>query len=172
MSESNIGRRLCIRVCLVLLLRFSNYARCESLGEGVTLTALTENAKSSAVAWAPHGSKIAYVVRHSGTQRQLFIADSDGSNAEAVSSIGNPYYAEWSWAGEKLAFLYANSSDNNSEAKAYIYDLKTKELISASAPYPRSSLDEDEGPVWSPDEPLHSLQGPQRPLPDPFCDYL
>jgi type II secretory pathway component GspD/PulD (secretin) len=152
MSESNTGRRSYIQVCVVLLLWFSDCARCESLGEGVTLTALTQDSKSSAIGWAPHGNKIAYVVRQTETQRQLFIADSDGSNAEAISSIGNPYYAEWSWAGEKLAFLYANSSDDNSEARAYVYDLKTKKLVSASAPYPRSSLDEDEGPVWSADD--------------------
>jgi len=152
MNKPNIGRRFSIRVCLLSLLWFSNGARCESLGEGVTLTALTQDGKSSAVGWAPHGNKIAYVVRHTETQRQLFIGDSDGSNAEAISPIGNPYYAEWSWAGEKLAFLYANSSGDNSEARAYIYDLKTRELVSASPPYPRSGLDEDEGPVWSPDD--------------------
>ena len=152
MRESSIGRRFCVRLWLLLLLGLSECALCETLGEGVTLTALTQDGKSGAIGWAPHGNKIAYIVRQTETQRQLFIADSDGSNAVAISSIGNPYYAEWSWAGEKLAFLYSNASDENSEAKAYVYDLKTRELVSASPPYPLSALDEDEGPVWSPDD--------------------
>jgi Tol biopolymer transport system component len=152
MGESSVGQGRSIRLCLVLLLWLSDCALCETLGEGVALTALSQDSKSGAIGWAPHGNKIAYVVRQTETQRQLFIAGSDGSNAEAISSIGNPYYAEWSWTGEKLAFLYANSSDDNSEARAYVYDLKTKELVSASPPYPLFSLDEDEGPVWSPDD--------------------
>jgi len=137
---------------IVIGLLFCSSALAEFIVDGAVLTQLTNDGKSTAIAWAPHGDKIAYVVRHSGTQRQLFIADSDGSNAEAVSAIGSPYFAEWSWEGDKLAFLYSNASGENSEARAYIYDLKTRELFIASTPYPRYSLDEDEGPVWSPDD--------------------
>jgi len=104
-------------------------------------------------------------VLHTDTQRQLFIADSDGANAEAITPIGFPYYAEWSWAGDKVAFLYANSSSSESQAGAYVYDLKTKKTVMACEPYPQFNLDEDEGPLWSPDDRyivFKTRRGPSR----------
>ena len=135
------------------------------VGDGVTLVPLTDNGKSTAVAWAPHGNKILFQVLHTDTQRQLFIADSDGSHAEAITPIGFPYYAEWSWAGDKVAFLYANSSSSESQSRAYIYDLNSEGSVMACEPYPRFNLDEDEGPLWSPDDryiAFKTRRGPSR----------
>ena len=156
--------------CLFLLLAVIGLivcgsARAESIADGATLVPLTDDGKSTAIAWAPHGNKILYQVRHTDTQRQLFIADSDGSNAETITPIGFPYYAEWSWAGDKVAFLYANSSSSESQSRAYMYDLKTKETVMACEPYPRFNLDEDEGPLWSPDDRyivFKTRRGPSR----------
>jgi len=127
-------------------------ARAEFIADGAALVPLTDNGKSTAIAWAPHGNKILYQMLHTDTQRQLFIADSDGSNAEAITPIGFPYYAEWSWAGDKVVFLYANSSSSESQSRAYVYDLNTQKTVMACEPYPRFNLDEDEGPLWSPDD--------------------
>ena len=140
-------------------------ARAEFIADGVTLVPLTDDGKSTAIAWAPHGNKILYQVRHTDTQRQLFIADSEGSNPEAITPIGFPYYAEWSWAGDKVAYLYANSSSSESQSRAYVYDLNTRETVMACEPYPRFNLDEDEGPLWSPDDRyivFKTRRGPSR----------
>lgn len=140
-------------------------ARAEFIADGVTLVPLTDDGKSTAIAWAPHGNKILYQVLHTDTQRQLFIADSDGSNAEVITPIGFPYYAEWSWAGDKVAFLYANSSSSESQSRAYIYDLDSKKTVTACEPYPLFNLDEDEGPLWSPDDryiAFKTRRGPSR----------
>ncbi|RKY06745.1 MAG: hypothetical protein DRP66_08200 [Planctomycetota bacterium] len=140
-------------------------ARAEFIADGVTLVPLTNDGKSAAIAWAPHGDKILYQVLHTDTQRQLFVADSNGANAEAITPIGFPYYAQWSWAGDKVAFLYANSSSGESQARAYIYDLNSKKTVMACEPYPRFNLDEDEGPLWSPDDRyivFKTRRGPSR----------
>lgn len=140
-------------------------ARAEFVADGVTLVPLTDDGKSAAIAWAPHGNKILYQILHTDTQRQLFVADSDGSNAEAITPIGFPYYAQWSWAGDKVAFLYANSSSSESQSQAYVYNLNSKETVTACEPYPRFNLDEDEGPLWSPDDryiAFKTRRGPSR----------
>lgn len=156
----------CLFLLLVVIgLLVCGPARAEFIADGVTLVPLTDDGKSTAIAWAPHGNKILYQMRHTDTQRQLFIADSDGSNAEAITPIGFPYYAEWSWAGDKVAFLYANSSSSESQSRAYVYDLNTQKTVMACEPYPRFNLDEDEGPLWSPDDRyivFKTRRGPSR----------
>lgn len=156
----------CLFLLLVVIgLLLCGPARAEFIADGVTLVPLTNNGKSTAIAWAPHGNKILYQVLHTYTQRQLFIADSDGSNAEVITPIGFPYYAEWSWAGDKVTFLYANSSSSESQSRAYVYDLNTQETVMACEPYPRFNLDEDEGPLWSPDDRyivFKTRRGPSR----------
>jgi len=140
-------------------------AQAEFIADGVALTDLTNDGKSAAIAWTPHGNKILYQVLHTDTQRQLFVANSDGSNAEAITPIGFPYYAEWSWAGDKVAFLYANSATSESQSRVYVYDLNTQETVMACEPYPRFNLDEDEGPLWSPDDRyivFKTRRGPSR----------
>lgn len=122
------------------------------IAEGVGLVPLTTDGKSSAIGWAPHGNKILYKLSHTTDQHQLFISNSDGTEAQAITEMGHIYYAEWSWAGDKVAYLSANSAGTESQSSAFIYDLNTRQTLTASAPYPRLNLDEDEGPVWSPDD--------------------
>jgi len=156
----------CLLLSLTVILLFvCPPLQAEFIAEGVQLVPLTDDGKSTAIAWAPHGNKILFQVLHTDTQRQLFIADSDGSNAEAITPIGYPYYAQWSWAGGKVAFLYASSSSSESQSRAYIYDLKSKKTVMACEPYPRFNLDEDEGPLWSPDDRyivFKTRRGPSR----------
>jgi len=138
----------------------------EIIAEGVTLVPLTDDGKSRAVAWAYHGDLIAFVRQiPGGTQSQLLIVNADGSGEEAITQIGFPYYAEWSWAGDKVAFLYANSPSPESQSRAYVYDLNTGKTAMACEPYPRFNLDEDEGPVWSLDDryiAFKTRRGPSR----------
>ena len=158
------GHYLFLLLAVIGLLACSP-ARAEFIADGATLVPLTDDGKSTAIAWAPHGNKILYQVLHTDTQRQLSVADSDGSNAKVITPIGFPYYAEWSWAGDKVAFLYANSSSSESQSRAYVYDLNTQETVMACEPYPRFNLDEDEGPLWSPDDRyivFKTRRGPSR----------
>ncbi len=135
------------------------------VADGARLVPLTNDGKSVAVAWAPHGNKILYLVRHAASQQQLFVADSDGANAESITPIGYPYYAQWSWSGDKVAYLYANASGESSQAQAYVFDLATGKTLTACEPYPRFNLDQDEGPLWSPDDRyicFKTRRGPSR----------
>ncbi len=163
--DSRKNGRYVFLVLAGIVLCVSLAAQAASVADGVTMVPLTDTGKSTAIAWAPHGNKILYQVLHTDTQRQLFVADSDGSNAEAITPIGFPYFAQWSWAGDKVAFLYANSSSRESQSQAYIYDLNSKNTVTACEPYPRFNLDEDEGPQWSSDDRyvvFKTRRGPSR----------
>ncbi|MFC1738440.1 hypothetical protein ACFL1G_05235 [Planctomycetota bacterium] len=127
-------------------------AKAEYLADGFTLIPLTNDGRSAAISWAYHGDLIAFVKEESSTQKQLLIMKSDGSSRQAVTQIGNPFFVEWSWSGKKLSYEFSNAVDRESQAGVYIYDVESDKSISISAPYPRSSLDENDGPFWSPDE--------------------
>ncbi|MDD5135581.1 MAG: hypothetical protein PHP01_09260, partial [Phycisphaerae bacterium] len=86
------------------------------------------------------------------SQNQLFIMSSDGSGKQAVTPIGSTFFAEWSWNGEKLSYLFSNADAEESQGGAFIYDLGTERSYPASAPFLRKALDEDEGPIWSADD--------------------
>jgi Tol biopolymer transport system component len=67
------------------------------MAPGFKLTPLTDDGKSVAVAWAPHGDLICFAREISGTpQKQLMIMKPDGTDEQAVSPVGNPIFAEWS----------------------------------------------------------------------------
>jgi len=124
----------------------------EFIADGVTLTPLTNDGKSRAVSWAYHENLICIVREETGTQRQLLIMNSDGSGKEAVTQIGNPFFAEWSWNGKRLAYEFSNADDEESQGGVFIYDVTAKKSISISAPYSRGDIDEDDGPLWSADD--------------------
>ena len=126
----------------------------EFIADGVTLTPLTDDGKSVAVAWAPHGDLICFVREITSTQKQLLVMNSDGSGEKVVTPIGNPFFAEWSWAGQKLAYEFTSANDSESQGGVYIYDVLSKKRLSVSQPYTRGSLDPDDGPFWSADDKL------------------
>lgn len=87
----------------------------------------------------------------SKTQKQLFVIQSDGSEEKAISPIGNPFFAEWSWNGNKIAYEFSNSSAKESQGGVFVYDLLTDKRQAISSPYPRYVINEYDGPIWSPD---------------------
>jgi len=141
-----------LSIFCVLLLSCS-VALSEIIAEGVTLVPLTNDGKSKAVAWAYHGEWVAFVRQiPGGTQSQLLIMNADGSGEEAITPIGNPFFAEWSWTGQKLSYEFSNAATGESQGGVCIYDVLTKRSVSVSAPYLRSEIDEDDGPFWSADD--------------------
>jgi len=138
-------------VAVVLLFSLST-GLAEYIADGVKLTQLTDDGRSMAVAWAYHGNLIAFVREVLDSQVQLMIMNSDGTNEVVVTPVCNVIFAEWSWAGDKLSYEISNTSDEESQGGIYIYDVATGRSKPISAPYPRSAIDEDEGPFWSPDD--------------------
>jgi Tol biopolymer transport system component len=128
--------------------------RAQFIAQDCTLTPLTDDGKSVAVAWAPHGDLICFVREITGTQKQLLIMKSDGTDEEAVTPIGNPIFAEWSWAGQKLAFEFTSAINSESQGGVYVYDVLSKKRLAVSQPFTRGSLDPDDGPFWSADDKL------------------
>jgi len=137
---------------LVLACTPINRVRGEFVADGVSLSPLTNDGRSVALAWAYHGNLVAFVREVTDSQAQLMIMNSDGSQQIDVSPIGNPFFAEWSWSGRKLAYEFSNSEQSQSQGGVYIYDVSGGRSISASAPYPLHAIDEDEGPIFSADE--------------------
>jgi len=126
--------------------------KAEYIAEGVKLTALTDDGKSVALSWACHGDLIAFIRGVHDSQSQLLIMNSDGSGEQAVSPVGNPFFAEWSWTGRKLSYEFSNADNGQSQGGVYIHDVLSKRSIAVSAPYIQDAIDEDEGPFWSADD--------------------
>ena len=135
-----------------MMLGMGSLCQAEWMAEGIKLVPLTDNGKSRAVAWAYHGDLVTYVYEISDTQRQLMIMKSDGTDPVKVSPIGYPFFAEWSWRGDKLSYEFANAADEESQAQVYVYDVATRKSVAISAPYPRENMDPDDGPFWSADD--------------------
>ncbi len=126
--------------------------RAETIADGVRLTPLTNDGRSMAASWAYHGTRIAFVRDVSKTQRQLLIMNSDGIGEKAVTPIGNPFFVEWSWSGEKLSYGFTNTRSGESQGGLFVYDAVSDKTIPVSAPYTERVMDEDEGPLWSADD--------------------
>ena len=111
--------------------------RAQFIARGIKLTPLTDDGKSSAVGWAYHGNKIAFIRDMAGgTQRQLMIMNADGTGEETVTPIGYPYFAEWSWKSDKLVYEFANTREGASQSGVFVYDLVEKKATAVSAPVP------------------------------------
>ena len=84
---------------LMLLIQFltSSPVNAEFIAEGASLIPLTDDGKSSAVSWAYHGDLVCFLYSETGTQNQLMVMKSDGSDKKKISPMGNPFFAEWSW---------------------------------------------------------------------------
>ena len=123
------------------------------IAEGVTLVPLTDDGKSRAVAWAYHGDWVAFV-RQVGdsSQWQLHVMKSDGTEIKPACPVGDVFFAEWSWAGDRIAYEFSNATDDESQGAAYIYDISQNRSVTISPPYRRSNFDADDGPYWSPDD--------------------
>ena len=148
-KESQLLLTLILTVLVVCL-----PARAQFMAPGFKLTPLTDDGKSVAVAWAPHGDLVCFVREITSTQKQLLIMKSDGTGEEVVTPVGNPIFAEWSWSGQKLSFEFTNANSSESQGGVYVYDVLSKQKLSVSQPYTRGSMDPDDGPFWSADDRL------------------
>jgi Tol biopolymer transport system component len=159
------GSRNYLALLVILPLVVCAAVQAEFIAEGVTLTPLTDDGKSVALSWSYHGDLIALIRGIHDSQSQLLIMNSDGTGEQAVSPIGNPFFAEWSWTGQKLSYEFSNTDDEQSQGGVYVYDVATKRSLSISAPYLRDAMDEDDGPYWSADDRYVAYQvrpGPSR----------
>lgn len=142
-----------IFISVLALLSFAGPLRAEFVAEGITLVPLTDDGRSRAVSWAYHGDWITFIRDIPGSQQnQLFVMKADGSDERTVTPAGDTFFAEWSWKGDYLSYLYSNANEDESQGGAFVYDLNTGQTSAISAPYARQALDEDEGPFWSADD--------------------
>lgn len=146
------SRRILPSILCILLWSCSS-GLSEIIAEGVTLVPLTNDGKSRAVAWACHGDWVAFV-RQVGdsSQWQLYIMKSDGTEARPACPVGDVFFAEWSWAGDRIAYEFSNAVEDESQAAAYIYNVSQNQSTTISPPYRRGNFDPDDGPFWSPDD--------------------
>jgi len=52
------------------------------------------------------------------------IMNSDGTEPVKVTEIGVPFFAEWSWKGDRISYEYVNAPQPESQAGIFIYDLE------------------------------------------------
>lgn len=142
------------RILLLCVLNFNLFsiARAEYVAENVKLVQLTDDGKSRAISWSYHGDKIVCLREETNTLSQLKIIDTDGSNPELISPVGNPMFAEWSWKSDKIAYEFTNTPDSESQGAIYIYDINLKKTNCISRPFREMDLDPDDGPFWSADD--------------------
>jgi len=150
-----MGNRLrCVLLSIFCVLLFSCSAGlCDIIAEGVTLVPLTDDGKSRAVAWAYHGDWVAFV-RQVGdsSQWQLHVMKADGTEIKPACPVGDVFFAEWSWAGDRIAYEFSNATEDESQGGAYIYDISQNRSTAICPAYRRSNFDADDGPYWSPDD--------------------
>jgi Tol biopolymer transport system component len=145
----------CILLLISLILPFFQASvQADFVAQGVRITPLTNDGKSTAASWAYHGDLVAFIHREANSEGQLKIMNSNGSNIETVTPIGNPFFVEWSWRGDRFVYEFSNEDSPESQGGVFIYDMTTKKTLSVSAPHPRSAIDEVpyEGPNWSSDD--------------------
>ncbi|MHC4637803.1 MAG: TolB family protein, partial [Planctomycetota bacterium] len=119
---------------------------------GAKLTKITDNGKSTLLACSPDGRKILYLYEISGSQKQLMVVNADGTNPQAISLVGNPIFAEWSYHSDKVAYIFSNSDSLESQTLYYLYDISTNKTTTISSPYTQQDIDLDDGPIFSPDD--------------------
>jgi len=136
---------------ITILFNTASIVEAEFIADGVKLVPLTDDGKSSAVSWSCRGDLICIVRQETSAQRQLLIMKSDGTGERAITPIGNPFFAEWSWDGTKISYEFSNADDDQSQAQVFVFDLVSNKSISVSSPYPLMSVDVHNGPFWSAD---------------------
>ena len=117
---------------LCLMGAFPRHATAEELHPAAKLVQLTTDGKSRGWYWATRGNRIAYLRDISNTQAQLRIMNIDGSDDRDVSPVGNPFFIQWSWAGDKLAYSFANQRDPNSQGSVFVYDVAENRSVPVS----------------------------------------
>jgi Tol biopolymer transport system component len=148
---------VCVILCSIVLTGLlGGQVLAQETAPGLEVHQLTKDGKSyteRGAGFAPAGDHIAFYKEVSNTDRQLWLMRGDGSQAEAISSVGWPMICGWSPDGTKAAYIFANKNDGGSDASVCIYDLATGETKKATGGYRRDEFGdgEDAPPVWSPD---------------------
>jgi Tol biopolymer transport system component len=128
----------------------------QEIRPGLALRQITHDGKSytdRGTGFAPAGDHVSFFKQVSKTDRQLWVMQSDGSQAQAISPIGWPMICGWSPDATKIAYIFANKSDGNSEASVCVYDLSSGETRKTTGGFRRADFGEGEDapPAWSPD---------------------
>jgi Tol biopolymer transport system component len=123
---------------------------------GLVLRQITSDGKSSTdrgTGFAPAGDHISFYKQVSKSDRQLWLASGDGSQAQAISPVGWPMICGWSPDGKKLAYIFANKNEEKSEAAVCVYDLASSETKKTTGGYRRGDFGAggDAPPIWAPD---------------------
>jgi len=138
--------------CLVLLAA----CRCAWAGN-VQVRQLTNDGRSYLEfggGCAPAGNRIAYYKKVTDQTRELCLLEPDSGKSRTVSDVGYPVSATWSRDGSKLAFIFANSSEDTSEAALMIWDAASGKLTRTAARGQFSEFRLQRGyahSLWSPD---------------------
>jgi Tol biopolymer transport system component len=125
---------------MAVLMLFPGRSFSETLMPGANLVQLTTDGKSRAWFMSPRGEWITYLRDISNTQAQLRVMKVDGSEDRAVSPVGNPFFVQWSWAGDRLSYEFTSNREPGSQGNVFIYDLAEDRSYPVSQTYSYSSL--------------------------------
>lgn len=104
---------------------------------------LTRDANSGGLSWSPDGRYLVFSLADTRNQAGLHVLDTHtGGITPLPGSTLNDFTAEWSPAGDRIAFL--SSRDGNFEI--YLLDLPSGETRNLT-----NHTGDDRYPVWSPD---------------------
>jgi Tol biopolymer transport system component len=91
---------------------------------GVTIRQLTKDGGSRAergLGWSPTGSLLAYDRTDSSGKWQLVVRTADGGSEWTVKGLGGPCRAAWSPDGKRIAYLFSETRDEQSEGRLYVW---------------------------------------------------
>jgi len=132
--------RLLLLAVMAGLTLFPGRSFSKTLIPGANLVQLTTDGKSRAWFMSPRGNWITYLRDISNTQAQLRVMKVDGSDERAVSPVGNPFFVQWSWAGDRLSYEFTSNREAGSQGNVFIYDLAEDRSYPVSQTYSYSSL--------------------------------
>lgn len=139
-SECILRARLVLLGVAAVLMLFPGLSFSETLMPGANLVQLTTDGKSRAWQMSSRGNWIAYLLDISNTQAQLRVMTLDGSEDRAVSPVGNPFFVQWSWGGDRLSYEFTSNRELGSQGNVFIYDLAGDRSYTVSQTYSYESL--------------------------------
>ena len=145
-----------VLLCLVLSIHVCGPATAQTVASGLVIHQTTNEGKSytdRGTGFAPAGDHVSFFKQVSKTDRELWLARGDGSQAQAISPVGWPMICGWSPDGTRIAYIFANKNEDKSEASVCVYDLSSGETKRTTGGYKRGDFGagEDAPPAWSPD---------------------
>jgi len=147
-------RRQVVALLLLSVLSLAGRLHAQRVAPGLVLRQLTKDGKSlteRGAGFAPTTDQILLYKLISKTDRQLWLMRGDGSQGQPISPVGWPTLATWSPNGSKIAYVFANKNDGNSDAAVCVHDVATRETKKTTG-YRRGDFGsgDDAPPIWSP----------------------